>query len=327
MPATRLARADRRRSALSLRARRHLRRRRRRAPRSQIFQPDWVMHLAAESHVDRSIDGPGEFIQTNLVGTYVMLQAALAYWRGLPPARRKTSASTISRPTKCSARSATTACSAKTRLMRRNSPYSASKAGSDHLVRAWRHTYGLPVVVDQLLEQLRALSFPGKADSADHPQRAGGQAAAGLRRGRQRSRLAVRRGSRRGAADRRAKRAASARATTSAAINERRNIDVVHAICDLMDELAPDAGSARAATDHLRPGPARPRPALRDRLRQDRARTRLAAARNIRDRPAQDGAMVSRQPRLVGATSAAGNIAANGSARWRIEALRRAPPG
>src|SRR5205085_12134732 len=73
------------------------------------FEPDAVLHLAAESHVDRSIDGPGEFIKTNIEGTYVLLEAARDYWQQLPPARARDSAFTMSRPTRCSARPGRTA--------------------------------------------------------------------------------------------------------------------------------------------------------------------------------------------------------------------------
>ena len=126
------------------------------------FRPDAVMHLAAESHVDRSIDGPGDFIQTNVVGTFTLLEAALGYWRGLPGAAQDASASTTSRPTRCTARSATTACSTKTTAYDPNSPYSATKAASDHLVRAWHHTYGLPVVVTNCSNNYGPYQFPEK---------------------------------------------------------------------------------------------------------------------------------------------------------------------
>jgi dTDP-glucose 4,6-dehydratase len=126
------------------------------------YSPDVVMHLAAESHVDRSIDGPGEFIQTNIVGTFSLLQAALEYWRGL-----------------------TETCKAKFRFhhistdevfgslgakgyfredtaYQPNSPYSASKAASDHLVRAWHHTYDLPVVMTNCSNNYGPYHFPEK---------------------------------------------------------------------------------------------------------------------------------------------------------------------
>ena len=167
-------------------------------PRLREHKPDAVMHLAAESHVDRSIEGPGVFIETNVVGTYRLLEAAREYWSrpaGLAPGARfrfhhvstDEVYGSLGRP----------ACSRKTTPYAPHSPYSASKASADHLVRAWRHTYGLPVVCQQLLQQLRAVPFSREADPADDHQRAGRQAAAGLRRRRQCARLAVRRGPRR----------------------------------------------------------------------------------------------------------------------------------
>ena len=128
----------------------------------ESFQPDAVMHLAAESHVDRSIDGPGDFIQTNVVGTFTLLQAALGYWRALAAARRTRSASITSRPTRCSARSASEGLFCETTAYDPRSPYSASKAASDHLVRAWHHTYGLPVIVTNCSNNYGPYHFPEK---------------------------------------------------------------------------------------------------------------------------------------------------------------------
>jgi len=126
------------------------------------FRPDAIVHLAAESHVDRSIDAPADFIMTNIVGTYRMLEAALAYWDGLtlseqddfrflhistdevfgslPPGRSFVPDSPH----------------------RPNSPYSASKAGADHLARAWHRTYGLPVVVSNCSNNYGPFQFPEK---------------------------------------------------------------------------------------------------------------------------------------------------------------------
>jgi dTDP-glucose 4,6-dehydratase len=112
------------------------------------FQPDVVMHLAAESHVDRSIDGPAAFIETNVVGTFTLLDSALEYWRGLPAQRGEAAFhfQHISTDEVYGALGATGVFTEETPCAP-NSPYSASKAGSDHLVRAWRETYGLPTIV------------------------------------------------------------------------------------------------------------------------------------------------------------------------------------
>ncbi|MGI9308920.1 MAG: dTDP-glucose 4,6-dehydratase, partial [Gammaproteobacteria bacterium] len=109
------------------------------------FRPDAIIHLAAESHVDRSIDGPGEFIQTNVVGTYVMLQAAMQYWQGLddPDSFRFLHVSTD----EVFGSLGDTGKFTEETPYQPNSPYSASKAGADHLVRAWHHTYGLPTII------------------------------------------------------------------------------------------------------------------------------------------------------------------------------------
>ncbi len=145
-------------------------------------QPDAVMHLAAESHVDRSIDGPGEFIQTNIVGTYELLEAARSYWQQLPEQRKQqfrfhhistdevygdlphpndlapagapvgaTSAATPTQP-----------LFTETTAYAPSSPYSASKAASDHLVRAWHRTYGLPVLVTNCSNNYGPYHFPEK---------------------------------------------------------------------------------------------------------------------------------------------------------------------
>jgi dTDP-glucose 4,6-dehydratase len=126
------------------------------------FQPDAVLHLAAESHVDRSIDGPGEFIKTNIDGTYALLDAALDYWRGLPAKRAKNfrfhHVSTDEVFGALGARGKFT----ETSRYKPNSPYAASKAASDHLVRAWHETYGLPVVISNCSNNYGPFHFPEK---------------------------------------------------------------------------------------------------------------------------------------------------------------------
>jgi len=125
-------------------------------------QPDAIMHLAAESHVDRSIDGPGEFIQTNVVGTYTMLDAAREYWSGLDADRRdRFRFHHISTDEVFGSLGATGAFTEETRYDPR-SPYSASKASSDHFVRAWHETYGLPVVLSNCSNNYGPYHFPEK---------------------------------------------------------------------------------------------------------------------------------------------------------------------
>ena len=126
------------------------------------FQPDVVTHLAAESHVDRSIDGPADFIQTNIVGTFVLLSQVLDYWRGLEPGERgRFRFHHISTDEVFGSLGADGMFTESTPYDPR-SPYSASKASSDHLVRAWNHTYGLPVIVTNCSNNYGPYHFPEK---------------------------------------------------------------------------------------------------------------------------------------------------------------------
>jgi dTDP-glucose 4,6-dehydratase len=126
------------------------------------FTPDIVMHLAAESHVDRSIDGPGEFIQTNVVGTFSLLQAALNHFRTLSEQRRTNFRfHHISTDEVFGSLGADGSFREDTPYSP-NSPYAASKAASDHLVRAWHHTYGLPVVMTNCSNNYGPYHFPEK---------------------------------------------------------------------------------------------------------------------------------------------------------------------
>ncbi|RBI84720.1 dTDP-glucose 4,6-dehydratase [Rhodosalinus halophilus] len=134
-----------------------------RAALDRIFAehaPEAVLHLAAESHVDRSIDGPGTFIDTNVTGTYVLLEAARAYWQGngRPEAFRFHHVSTDEVFGSLGAEGRFT----ETSPYAPNSPYAASKASSDHLVRAWHETYGLPVVLSNCSNNYGPYHFPEK---------------------------------------------------------------------------------------------------------------------------------------------------------------------
>jgi dTDP-glucose 4,6-dehydratase len=206
------------------------------------FRPDWVMHLAAESHVDRSIDGPGEFIQTNIVGTYVMLQEALRYWRSL-----KGEAAAAFRFHHISTDEVFGALG-ETGLFREdtayapNSPYSASKASSDHLVRAWTHTYGLPAVATNCSNNYGPYHFPEKLIPLMILNALDGKKLPVYGKGENvrdwlyvedhaEALLTV------------AERGRIGETYNIGGVNERKNIDVVHAICDLMDELAPDSSA------------------------------------------------------------------------------------
>jgi dTDP-glucose 4,6-dehydratase len=128
----------------------------------QQFRPDAVLHLAAESHVDRSIDGPGDFIHTNLVGTFCLLQAALGYWRSLAEPDQKHFRFLHISTDEVFGSLGSTGSFTETTPYQPSSPYSASKAGSDHLARAWHHTYGLPVIVTNCSNNYGPYQFPEK---------------------------------------------------------------------------------------------------------------------------------------------------------------------
>ena len=127
------------------------------------FRPDIVMHLAAESHVDRSIDGPAAFIQTNLIGTFTLLEAARHYWSTLDGAQKQAFRfHHISTDEVYGDLHGTDDLFTEETPYAPSSPYSASKAGSDHLVRAWNRTYGLPVVVTNCSNNYGPYHFPEK---------------------------------------------------------------------------------------------------------------------------------------------------------------------
>ncbi|NQD37423.1 dTDP-glucose 4,6-dehydratase [Permianibacter sp. IMCC34836] len=127
------------------------------------FQPDAVMHLAAESHVDRSLDGPGEFIQTNVVGTSVLLNAALAYWRTLPAESQSAFRfHQVSTDEVYGDLTEQEPAFTEQHRYQPSSPYSASKAAADHLVRAWHRSYGLPVLLSNCSNNYGPCQFPEK---------------------------------------------------------------------------------------------------------------------------------------------------------------------
>lgn len=224
------------------------------------FQPHAVMHLAAESHVDRSIDGPAEFIQTNIVGTYTLLEATRAWWSRLPSqARAAFRFHHISTDEVYGDLHGAHDLFTETTPYAPSSPYSASKAASDHLVRAWHRTYGLPVLVTNCSNNYGPYHFPEKLVPLMILSALAGKPLPVYGDGQQvRDWLYV---------DDHAR--ALLKVVTEGQVgetynigghNEQKNIDVVHAICALLEELAPEhpAGVARY-TDlitfvHDRPG-------------------------------------------------------------------------
>ena len=204
----------------------------------QEEQVDAVMHLAAESHVDRSIDAPGVFVETNVVGTVRLLDAALAYWRELPDHRRAAFRFHHISTDEVFGSLGPEGLFTETTAYDPRSPYSASKAGSDHLVRAWGHTYGLPVLVTNCSNNYGPYHFPEKLIPLVIIRALGGEPLPVYGDGSNiRDWLFVEDHAR-------ALRAVFERGIPGETYNvggnaERRNIDVVRTICASLDRLAP----------------------------------------------------------------------------------------
>ncbi len=200
------------------------------------YRPDGVMHLAAESHVDRSIDGPAAFIETNIVGTFTLLEESLRYWRALPaPASFRflhVSTDEVFGSLGDSGRFTEQTPYAP------NSPYSASKAGSDHLVRAWYSTYGLPVVTTNCSNNYGPYQFPEKLIPLAILNALHGRPVPVYGAGENvRDWLYVDDHAR--ALLHALEQGQPGETYLIGGDAERRNIDVVHRLCDLVDELAP----------------------------------------------------------------------------------------
>ena len=203
------------------------------------YQPDTVMHLAAESHVDRSIDGPAAFIETNIVGTYTLLEAARAWWNTL--ARDKKSAFRfhhISTDEVYGDLHDSGAFFTETTAYAPSSPYSASKASSDHLVRAWQRTYGFPALVTNCSNNYGPYHFPEKLIPLTILNALAGKPLPVYGNGQQiRDWLFVEDHAR--ALYQVATRGEPGETYNIGGHNERKNIEVVETICDLLEELAP----------------------------------------------------------------------------------------
>jgi len=128
----------------------------------ELYTPDVIMHLAAESHVDRSIDSAAEFMQTNIIGTYILLEEALHYWQALDADKQKTFRFHHVSTDEVYGSLGAEGLFTETSPYDPSSPYSASKASSDHLVRAWHRTYGLPVVITNCSNNYGPYQFPEK---------------------------------------------------------------------------------------------------------------------------------------------------------------------
>lgn len=213
-----------------------------RAELDRVFshhQPDIVMHLAAESHVDRSIDGPAAFIETNIVGTYTLLEATRAYWNGLKDDPKSAfrfhhiSTDEVYGDLHDSGDFFT-----ETTPYAPSSPYSASKASSDHLVRAWQRTYGLPTLVTNCSNNYGPYHFPEKLIPLTILNALAGKLLPVYGNGQQiRDWLYVEDHAR--ALYRVATSGEPGETYNIGGHNERKNIEVVETICDLLEELAP----------------------------------------------------------------------------------------
>jgi len=204
------------------------------------FDPDIVVHLAAESHVDRSIDGPQAFIETNLVGTYTLLQAARHHWDGLRGARRERFRFHHVSTDEVFGALGDEGLFTENTPYDPRSPYSASKAGSDHLVQAWWHTYGLPITMTNCSNNYGPYHFPEKLIPLMILKALAGEALPVYGRGTNvRDWLFVEDHAR---AIRLVFEQAPAGQTYNVGGNaERRNIDVVTGLCTLLDQIKPRA--------------------------------------------------------------------------------------
>jgi dTDP-glucose 4,6-dehydratase len=205
------------------------------------FQPDIVMHLAAESHVDRSIDGPAEFIQTNIVGTYTLLEVLRKYWMPLEADKKNSFRfHHISTDEVYGDLEGTEDLFTETTSYAPSSPYSASKASSDHLVRAWHRTYGLPVIVTNCSNNYGPYHFPEKLIPLMILNALEGKALPVYGNGQQiRDWLFVEDHAR--ALYRVASQGQVGETYNIGGHNEKQNIEVVKTICALLDELQPRA--------------------------------------------------------------------------------------
>jgi dTDP-glucose 4,6-dehydratase len=204
------------------------------------YQPDAIMHLAAESHVDRSIDGPGAFVSTNIMGTYNLLEVSRKYWADLPQERKEKFRFHHVSTDEVYGSLGETGLFNEDSPYQPNSPYSASKASSDHLVRAWHHTYGLPVVTTNCSNNYGPYQFPEKLIPVIILNALAGKRLPVYGKGdnirdwlyvddHARALLSVLQKGRVG------------EVYNVGGRNEKANLEVVHSICDILDELAPAA--------------------------------------------------------------------------------------
>jgi len=210
------------------------------------FKPDVITHLAAESHVDRSIDGPGAFVQTNVVGTYVMLAEARAYWLELGANEKAAFRFHHISTDEVYGSLGDTGLFTEETSYDPRSPYSASKAGSDHLVSAWGHTFGLPVLITNCSNNYGPYHFPEKLIPLMIAKALDGEPLPVYGKGDQvRDWLFVEDHVR--ALQAVFERGKPGRTYNVGGHNERQNIEVVHTVCAILDTLRPRADGASYA--------------------------------------------------------------------------------
>ncbi|WP_394242011.1 dTDP-glucose 4,6-dehydratase [Halopseudomonas laoshanensis] len=222
----------------------------------QQHQPDVVMHLAAESHVDRSIDGPAAFIETNIVGTYTLLEAARRYWQELNDERKAAFRfHHISTDEVYGDLESPSDLFTEQTPYAPSSPYSASKASSDHLVRAWRRTYNLPTLITNCSNNYGPYHFPEKLIPLVILNALEGKPLPVYGKGDQvRDWLYVEDHAR--ALYRVVSEGAVGETYNIGGHNEKRNIEVVHAICELLEELTPGNPYSRHSHETVNPSEA-----------------------------------------------------------------------
>lgn len=204
------------------------------------FKPDIIMHLAAESHVDRSIDGPGEFIQTNIVGTYTLLEVSRHYWQKLDGEKKEDFRfHHVSTDEVYGDLQGTDDLFLETTSYDPSSPYSASKASSDHLIRAWHRTFGLPIVLTNCSNNYGPYHFPEKLIPHIILNALAGKPLPIYGDGKQiRDWLYVKDHAE--ALFKVATEGKNGETYNIGGHNEKANIDVVHTLCNLLEELAPN---------------------------------------------------------------------------------------
>ena len=218
-------------------------------------QPDAIMHLAAESHVDRSIDGPADFIETNIVGTYTLLEAVRAYWNTLETPRKNAFRfHHISTDEVYGDLEGTTDLFTEQTPYTPSSPYSASKASSDHLVRAWHRTYGLPILITNCSNNYGPYHFPEKLIPLVILNALEGKPLPVYGKGDQiRDWLYVEDHAR--ALYKVVTEGKPGETYNIGGHNEKQNIEVVHTLCDMLQELRPQEAHYRALITFVKDRP------------------------------------------------------------------------